>query len=298
MRRRHSAVTPATSFGVVWTSQFLLPGIHPLGRVAQEAVLADDRPGLLEDRADHLLGRARVGRGLQDHQLARRDLLGDGLGRRHDVGQVGRAGLRQRGGDADRQRVEGRDHGVVGRGLELAVDAVVALGRDVDEVRALGADVLDALAVEIDADDLEAGFGEGHGQRQAGIAEAHDAHARGARRDALIEDFGREDRRFGQDLSHAAKLAQPGPGHPGRKFRVARRRRACAVLKRRRRAARCYRGLPSWSGVYRCAAAPGRRARTFTWRPARHKPSDHGPLHVHDLGPEGPVFLPAPTQRS
>src|SRR4051794_13421147 len=45
----------------------------------------------------------------------------------------------------------------------------------------------DAIGIEVDACDLEAGFGEGHGERESGIAEPDDADAGLARGDALVE---------------------------------------------------------------------------------------------------------------
>ena len=57
-------------------------------------VAAGDEAGLLEDRQDALARRARVGRGLEDDQLAGLQRVGDGLGgadQRPEVGLAVRA---------------------------------------------------------------------------------------------------------------------------------------------------------------------------------------------------------------
>ena len=165
----------------------LVARVHPLGRVAEEEVLADLLAAALQDRQHDLLGGAGVRRGLEHDELARPQVGRHRLGRRHDVGDVRRARLRQRRGHADRDRVELADHPVVRGGGEAAVEVVEALGRDVHQVRALLADRAHSLLVDVDAGHGEARLGEHHRQGQAGIAEAHDADRRLTRRNAVVE---------------------------------------------------------------------------------------------------------------
>ena len=63
---------PETTFGVFSKCQVGLPGSMRSGRVAQVEVPPATQPAAgLEDRADQLLGGARVGGGLEDHAAAR-----------------------------------------------------------------------------------------------------------------------------------------------------------------------------------------------------------------------------------
>jgi hypothetical protein len=128
-----------------------------------------------------------VRRGLQDHELVRLQLGGDGLGRRDDVPQVGRARLGQRRRHADRQRVEPGDHVVVRAGRQLALEARVAVRGHVDEVGAPLLDRADAVLGHVDADDVVARLGEGHRERESGVAEADHADPGLVRGNPLVE---------------------------------------------------------------------------------------------------------------
>ena len=80
--------------------------IDALGREREEEVDAGLEPGRFEQRLHHFVGRARIGRRLEDDQHARVQVLGDRLDRRDDVGHVGVLGLAQRRRHADVDRVE------------------------------------------------------------------------------------------------------------------------------------------------------------------------------------------------
>ena len=174
----------------------LVARVHALGRVAEEDVLADHGTGGLQDRLDDLVRRPWVSRRLQDDELAGAEVRRHGLGCRHDVGDVRRAGLGERSRDADRQRVEVAHARVVGGRAEAVVEARVPLGGHVDEVRRALLDRADPLLVQVDAGDVEARLGERHRQREAGIAEPDRAQPRLARLDAIVE------RRRGENLCH------------------------------------------------------------------------------------------------
>ena len=163
-------------------------GIDAFRRVAEEEVLAHlaARP-LFEDRQDDLLRRPRMRRRLEDDQHSRLDVRADGLSRGDDEVEVGRTRLRERRRDADRQGVEIGDGCVVRCRAERHVEVLVPLAGHVHEVRLARLDGADALVVQVDAGDVEAGLGEGHRERQAGVPEADDADRRGALRDALVE---------------------------------------------------------------------------------------------------------------
>ena len=105
-----------------------------------------------------------------------RDLVGGG----DDVGDVGVAGLAQRGGDADGDRVALGQDGEVGPGREAVAERGQRLVRHVFNVRRTAIDAVDARLVEVDAADPEAGLGEDDGQRQADVAQADDADGGGA----------------------------------------------------------------------------------------------------------------------
>jgi hypothetical protein len=174
-------------------------GIDPLRRVAEKDVLSHHLPGALEDRQHDLLGRARVGCRLQHDEVIGAQVLGHGLGRGDDMGDVGRAGLRQRCGDANRHRVEVGDRRVVSGRPQAPIEVVVALRGHVDQVRAALAHRLDPGFVEVDADHVKAGLRDRDRERQPCISEADDPEGCLAGRNAVLENRG-----GAQDLGQAA----------------------------------------------------------------------------------------------
>ena len=201
--------------------------VDTLRRVAEEHVLADLRARSLEDRLHDLLGRAGRRRRLEDDELAGVQVRGDRLGGGDDVTDVGRAGLRERRWDADGEGVQLTDGGVVACRAQVAFEALVALGRHVHEVRLVLRDGPDPLLVQIEPGDVEAGLGEGHRERQAGVAEADDADLCLSSRDALVEG-GRIVSRcgflavenFGQERANASKMARRHHPPEGRGTRL------------------------------------------------------------------------------
>ena len=176
VRRRHSSVTPATSFGVVLIVAVLVARVDALGRVAEEDVLADHGPGRLEDRLDDLVRRPRVGRRLEDDEHpraagSRRPTRPRRRRRRCPVCASSTSGVgTQIVSASSSPRARSRSW----RG-QVAVEAFVARGGHVHEVRACAPRPPGRARVEVDAGDVEAGLGERHRQREPGIAEPDDA---------------------------------------------------------------------------------------------------------------------------
>ena len=65
------AVTPPTTFGMLRVLKLVVPRIDALGREREREVPPDLEPGRLERRPHDLLGGARIGRALEDDELAR-----------------------------------------------------------------------------------------------------------------------------------------------------------------------------------------------------------------------------------
>ena len=127
-----------------------------------------------------LARRAGEGRGLEDDELAARDHAGEGAGGVQERAEVRLAVARQRRRDADEDRLR-----LVQLDEAIGEAAVLEHGPE-----ALGGDVLDvgvALAqpgdlglVDVDADDVEPGFGEADGQWQPDVAQSDDSDAHAA----------------------------------------------------------------------------------------------------------------------
>ena len=149
--------------------------VDPLRRVGEVEILAGREAGAsLEDRQELLAGRPRVGGRLQHHQLPAAQHRREPLSRRFEVRQVRLARTRERGGNAEHDRVAWPQVGVVDAGAQAIEHR---------RQRRVG-DVLDVAPPRVqrhrlgrggvDADHLLPRLGEGHGERQADIAEAND----------------------------------------------------------------------------------------------------------------------------
>jgi hypothetical protein len=150
---------------------FLVARVDALGRITDEEVAAADQAGMaFQHRHAVLLGRARVHRRLEDHDVASLELLAEGLGGAQHRGEIGPLGIVDRGRHGDdveiRRAQVGRIGGVgdVGRrelrlaDFERAVPAALEFG--------------DARPVDVEADG--AGLpSEGDRHRQADVAQAH-----------------------------------------------------------------------------------------------------------------------------
>ena len=96
---------PAHDLGGVRERVGRVAGIDALGAEGEEEVLPGPEAASLEFRLQQFAGRAGVGRGLEDDELPGPETAADLLKGVEDVGDVGVPGLRERGGDADDDRV-------------------------------------------------------------------------------------------------------------------------------------------------------------------------------------------------
>ncbi len=111
-------VLPGHDLGDALEGVLAVARVDALGRVAEREVHAAAQPGdLLEDRAAHLLGRARVDRGLEDHDRALLDHLADALGGGHQRAEVRPEVL------VDRRRHRDHEEGGAAQVLELGGEA-------------------------------------------------------------------------------------------------------------------------------------------------------------------------------
>ena len=102
---------PPTIFGMLCEPPRAVSRIDALGGEGEEELLSHREPGGGEAGQQHFLGRARIGGGLEDDQLAGAQDLRHVVGRGHDVGDVGLLGFPQRRGHADDDGVGGREGG-------------------------------------------------------------------------------------------------------------------------------------------------------------------------------------------
>jgi len=151
-------------------------GVDALGAVAEEEVGADHQPRrLLEEGPEELLGRARVGGGLEHDQGSGAEEPPEHAGRRLDVRQVGDAVPQRRGhrddGDVEPgararlrrrhvpPRLEGGGQGVVGHALDVGLPRGQALH---------------ARLVEVEPHHVEPDLDGPHGQGQPHVPLADD----------------------------------------------------------------------------------------------------------------------------
>ncbi len=171
---------PPTTFGNVLGLVLRIARVDALRREREVEIDAGLEALRRQRRLHHFDRRPRIGRRLEDDQLAlpqhrRRRLHG-----LDDVGHVRVLGLAQRRRHADVDDVGVGEALRVGRGDELAAldDLGEVLGRDVGDVAAAGHQLGDLALVDVVADHAEAGARELHRQRQADVAESDDAQLR------------------------------------------------------------------------------------------------------------------------
>ncbi len=136
--------TPPTTFGMFAVVNCALPGIDALGREREEEVDVRLQPAGLEHRLHHFVGRARIGRRLEDDELPGLSVRRHRVDRLHDVGQVGILRLAQRRRHADVDGVHGAELGHVGGGAQRAGcrrRPPRSLVRDVGDVAPAGVDL-------------------------------------------------------------------------------------------------------------------------------------------------------------
>ncbi len=116
-------------------------------------------------------------------------VLGNLVGRRHDVAHVGVLGLAQRSGHADVDSIEIADYSKVRGGIQVAGFHQlrdIAAGNILNVGFALHQAVY-ARLLQVDAGYVEACLGKFNRERQPNIAQSHDADVRGLRPDLVLE---------------------------------------------------------------------------------------------------------------
>ena len=170
-------MTPPTILGVFARPNSGLPGSIRSGENASEKSDPGAQPGrLLQQRPDHLLGGAGIGRRLQRHQRARPQQPARGRRRGPDRAQVGAVRRRQRRRHADHDHVLRPDLRLGRRGPEPPGPSMPATSASVTS------STCDRPAIQ-PADDLGAGVVAGHPEpgprrldreREADVAEPDD----------------------------------------------------------------------------------------------------------------------------
>jgi hypothetical protein len=169
---------------------------HDLGRVAERVVgaarvdalrregkvevAAGRQPRLLEERREALARGARVGGGLEHHELPLLQHARQGVAGVDQRLEVWLAVAGQRGRHGHHDGVHLGQVGVAGGRVEALADPGEHVVGDVLDVRATGAQRLDDAPVDVHAHHVLARLGEGDGQRQPDISEADypDPHSR------------------------------------------------------------------------------------------------------------------------
>ncbi len=159
----------------------LVAGVDALGRVGDVEVLLPFHAGVLFQQRDaHLLGGARVDRGFVHHDGALLHVLADGGAGTHQGAEIRLVRLVHRGGHGDDDEVAFLERGRVRGAGELGGGLQVFGGHLAGGV-AVALVVLDFFSRQIDPDGAEF-LAEFHGERQAHVTQADDAH------DAHVED--------------------------------------------------------------------------------------------------------------
>lgn len=177
-RRR---VDAADHFGRGGGGVVLAPRILALGGKGEEVVAPALEARFVQDPLHQLVGGAGVGGALEHHELAGAQRRAHLPGRGGDVGHVGLAlgGERCRHADEDGVGlVQPREVGGGGEepGAGHGGDAV---GAQVLDVALAAREAGGLVGVHVEAEDADAPLHEGHGQGQAHVAEADDAHRGG-----------------------------------------------------------------------------------------------------------------------
>ncbi len=162
--------------------------VDPLRRHRQVEVAPRDQAVALEERPQHLAGRARVGGRLEHDELPGVHVGGDPAGGVREDAEVGLAVARKRRRQADQHGLGGGDGRVVGGGLQPARGDELRQQRPrhVLDVALAAADRLDLARVRFDAHHGAAGAGELDGERQPHVAGADDGDGCGhGRQDAI-----------------------------------------------------------------------------------------------------------------
>ena len=170
----------ADNLGRVPQRKARVAGVHPFRRVGQLEVAAADQAARLQQRLQHLLRRAGVGRALQNDQHPRMQVLDNHARRLVDTGEVRLLGFGVRRGDADHHHVGLVQDGRVARrtkapGIHQVGDVRVA---DVIDVGGAFEEAGDLAGIDVKAVDRKTGAGKGQGQWKADITNADDGYPR------------------------------------------------------------------------------------------------------------------------
>ena len=168
----------------------LVARIFALGRKRQEEIRPDlfivrtvrDRalhPGLFQHRQHQFLGRSRIGRRFQHHQLAPLQVRANGLRRVLHVGKVRLAPLIERRGHADDDRVDFRQPRKIGGraemlGLHELLNFVL---RNVLDVGLAAVQLFDFGRVGVKPGYAMPGFGKPQSQRQSHVSTPNNSDA-------------------------------------------------------------------------------------------------------------------------
>ena len=166
-----------------------IAGIFPFRREGKEQVRADRAACLFQDRPQHLVCGAGIGRRFQHHQRARIQYRSQRGGRVADIAQI-RVALRcQRCWHADQHRVRCAEIRDPVRRQEIPRRDLCAkpVHRNVRQIGALRRQRLDLRGVDIVAGHPEPGAQAGECQGQADIAEPDHANARALVRNSVEE---------------------------------------------------------------------------------------------------------------
>ena len=140
-------------------------------------VLAGREPAARLEERQHLLARrARVGRRLEDDEMARTQPRCDLPVAAIEDAQVGLALARERRGEGDEDRVRVAELVVVGRRRDEALvdERLQDVRGDVLDVALARVELGDASWIDVDEQDALARVGEGACERHADVAGAHD----------------------------------------------------------------------------------------------------------------------------
>ena len=176
-RRRARRRDSANHLRRVLRRPHLVARVDPLGREGEVEVLADLQTGLLERGQEHLAGRARVRRGLEDHELTRAQRGADRGRRGEDERDVRVTRLGEGGRHADRDDVALGEPGHVRRRLQ---QSGVAQRGDLGLLHVLdvGATVVDGrdhVFLDVEAERGDSGLPRLDRQRQPDVTESDDA---------------------------------------------------------------------------------------------------------------------------
>src|SRR5262249_8433646 len=148
-----------------------IPRIFTFGGKSEEEVSPAGEPSFFEDRADELIGRTGIGRGLKNDQLSWSQACGNLSGGSDDVTHVRFPLRRQRSRNAYDQNIGfAQTIEISRRPEETGCTAVSeAIRVQVSDIIVTGLERFDLASIDIETQDDEALLCEGQRQRQADV---------------------------------------------------------------------------------------------------------------------------------